>query len=156
MSDGENNIKVIENDTNEEMNSLLKALENETNSSILDLTNNEIKTHKNNILQMAQIGGKELKEYHKKLKHYRYVRGMHDLQYGCYIRWIPLKNPENIYLTKGAHITNLDIMDNGILIQCKTVFGRIFNIKYEECIIFQKITNDEKILLGILDVLNKK
>ena len=67
-----------------------------------------------------------------------------------------LKNPENIYLTKGAHITNLDIVDDGILIQCKTVFGRIFNIKYEECIIFQKITNDEKILLSILDVLNKK
>ena len=58
MSDGENNIKVIENDTNEEMKGLLKALENETNSSILDLTNNDIKTHKNNILQMLQIRGK--------------------------------------------------------------------------------------------------
>ena len=150
------NIKIIENDNNEKMKELLKTLENETNASVLDLTNSDIKTHKNNILQMAQIKGKELKEYHKKLKNYRYVRGMHDLQYGCYIRWIPLKNPENIYLTRGAIITNLDIVDDGILIQCKTVFGRIFNIKYEECIIFQKITNDEKILLKILDILNKK
>lgn len=154
--DNSENIKVIENDNNEKMKELLKTLENETNASVLDLTNSDIKTHKNNILQMAQIKGKELKEYHKKLKNYRYVRGMHDLQYGCYIRWIPLKNPENIYLTKGAIITNLDIIDDGILIQCKTVFGRIFNIKYEECIIFQKITNDEKILLKILDILNKK
>ena len=152
----ESNIKIIKNDNNEEMKKLLKVLENETNSSILDLTNSDIKTHKNNILQMAQIRGKELKEYHKKLKGYRYVRGMHDLQYGYYIRWIPLKNPENIYLTRGAHITNIDIVDDGILIQCKTVFGRIFNIKYEECIIFQKITKDEKLLLEILDILNKK
>ena len=143
MDDSEN-IKVIENDNNEKMKELLKVLENETNSSVLDLTNSDIKMHKNNILQMAQIKGEELREYHKKLKHYRYVRGMHDLQYGYYIRWIPLKDPENIYLTKGAHITNIDIVNDGILIQCKTVFGRIFNIKYEECIIFQKITNDEK------------
>ena len=77
---------------------ILKALENETNSSILELTNSEIKTHKNNILQMVQIKGKDLKEYHKKLENYRYVRGMHDLQFGYYIRWIPLKNPDKIYI----------------------------------------------------------
>ena len=43
-----------------------------------------------------------------------------------------------------------------ILYVLKRFFLSIFNIKYEQCIIFQKITNDEKILLGILDVLNKK
>lgn len=139
-----------------EMEDLLKALENETNSSILELTTGEIKTHKNNILQMAQIKGKKLKEYHKKLKNYRYVRGMHDLQFGYYIRWLPLKNPERVNLTRGAHITGIEIVDDDILIQCKTAFNSFFNIKFGECIIFQKITEQERLILKILDIVNKK
>lgn len=135
---------------------ILKALENETNSSILELTNSEIKTHKNNILQMVQIKGKDLKEYHNKLENYRYVRGMHDLQFGYYIRWIPLKNPDKIYLTRGAHISGIDIVSDDILIQCKTTFNRFFNIKFGECVIFQKITEQERLILKILDIVNKK
>tara|TARA_A100001015_G_C15026844_1_gene730977 strand:- start:1905 stop:2354 length:450 start_codon:yes stop_codon:yes gene_type:complete len=138
-----------------EMEDLLKALENEINSSILELTNADIKTHKNNILQMAQIKGKKLKEYHKKLKNYRYVRGMHDLQFGYYIRWIPLKNPEKVNLTRGAHITGIEIANDDIMIQCKTTFNVFFNIKFGECIIFQKITDQERLILKILDVINK-
>ena len=139
-----------------EMEDLLKALENETNSSILELTSGEIKTHKNNILQMAQIKGEKLKKYHKKLKNYRYVRGMHDLQFGYYIRWIPLKDPEKVDLTRGAHISGIEIVNDDILIQCKTTFNRFFNIKFGECIIFQKITEQERLILKILDVVNKK
>ena len=33
-----------------------------------------------------------LKEMHKKLREYRYCTDMSDMQYGYYIRWIPLKD----------------------------------------------------------------
>ena len=77
---------------------LLNALENETNSCIMNLTTRKIKEHKNNALQQLPLKKDALKVLHKKLKHYRYVRGMHDLQFGYYIRWIPLKNPTKICL----------------------------------------------------------
>jgi len=140
----------------DELGDIIKALENESNASILELTTSEIKRHKNNILQMTQIKGNMLKEYHKKLKNYRYVRGMHDLQFGYYIRWVPLKEGGEITLTRGAYISGIDIVEDDILIQCKTNFNRFFNIKFGNCIIFQKITNQEKLILEILDIVNKE
>ena len=73
---------------------LLNALENNTNSSIINLNSSKIKTIKNNILQKLQLERDVLKLFHKKLKDYRYVDGMHDIEYGYYVRWISLKNPE--------------------------------------------------------------
>ena len=79
---------------------LSKALENEQNSSIVNLDSSKIKTIKNNILQKIQLNRNELKSYHKKLKDYRYCSDLSDLQYGNYIRWISLKDPDNLKLTK--------------------------------------------------------
>lgn len=134
---------------------LMNALENESNGSIMDLTNGKIKEYKNNILQKLQFTREKLKETHKKLKQYRYVRDMNDLEYGYYIRWIPLKNPEKINLTNGGHICSIEIIKNQIQIKCRNNLNRIFQIKFDECIIFQKLTDQEKIILGILDHLNK-
>lgn len=134
---------------------LMSALENESNGSIMDLTNGKIKEHKNNILQKLQFTREKLKETHKKLKQYRYVRDMNDLEYGYYIRWISLKNPEKINLTNGGHICSIEIIKNQIQIKCRNNLNRIFQIKFDECIIFQKLTDQEKIILGILEHLNK-
>tara|TARA_B110001452_G_C15156023_1_gene402216 strand:- start:643 stop:1071 length:429 start_codon:yes stop_codon:yes gene_type:complete len=134
---------------------LLNALENETNNSIMDLTNVKIKDYKNNALQKLQFTREYLKELHKKLKHYRYIRDMNDLEYGYYIRWIPLKNPEKIYLTNGGIICSIEIIKNQIQIRVKNNMNRIFQIKFDECVIFQKITDQEKVILGILDYLDK-
>ena len=133
---------------------LLNALENETNSTIMNLTTRKIKEHKNNVLQQLQIKGSELKKFHKKLKNYRYVRGMHDLQFGYYIRWIPLKNPEKIFLTNGGHICDIKIINNQIQILCKNSYHRLFQIKFDECTLFQKITPQEEVILQILDYLD--
>jgi len=133
---------------------LLNALENETNSVIMNLTTRKIKEHKNNVLQQLQLKREKLKEFHKKLKLYRYVRGMHDLQFGYYIRWIPLKNPEKINLTNGAHICDIKIVNNQIQILCKNNLHRFFQIKFDECILFQKMTEQENVILKILDYLD--
>tara|TARA_B100001250_G_C19627454_1_gene712210 strand:+ start:79 stop:507 length:429 start_codon:yes stop_codon:yes gene_type:complete len=139
----------------QEINQLLLALENETNSSIMNLTSSKIKTIKNNMLQKLQIGGGELKKFHKKLKNYRYCSDMNDVQYGYYIRWISLKNPENIKLTTGGIIIDIDIINNCVQIKVKNNMNRIFQIKLDECYIFQKITDQERVILGVLDYLDK-
>jgi hypothetical protein len=136
------------------MNKLLHSLENDSNSSIMNLTTVLIKDHKNNILQRLQLERNKLKEMHKKLKEYRYCTDMSDLQYGFYIRWIPLKDPENLYLTNGGLLCDMKIVNDQFHIICKNNRNRFIQIKFDETVIFQKITPQEKVILSVLDYLN--
>jgi len=138
-----------------EINELLEALENDSNSSIMKLTHSKIKQHKNDILQQLQLPKEKLKMYHKKLKEFRYCSDMNDLQYGYYIRWIPIKDPEKIKLTNGAVIADIRIQKNQIQILCKNFKNMFFQIKFDECIIFQKISPQEHVILSVLDYLEK-
>lgn len=139
----------------EAVDTLLNALENESNSSIVNLDSSKIKDIKNNILQKIQIDRTTLKQYHKKLKQYRYCSDLSDLQLGNYIRWISLKDPENLKLTKGAFYVDYFFEKNMVKIRCKNNRGRFFQIKFDEVLIFQKLNDQEKILLKVMDYLKK-
>ena len=104
---------------------LLSALENETNASIMGLTTPKLKEIKNNMLQSLQLDRNKLKLFHKKLKDYRYCSDMNDLQYGYYIRWVSLKNPDIIKLTTGGIIIDIDIIKNCVQIRVKNKLNRI-------------------------------
>lgn len=134
---------------------LLDALENESNTAIMNLTSRKIKEYKNNILQQLQLPRDQLKDYHKKLKHYRYCTDQSHIQYGSYIRWIPLKDPNHLYLTNGGIVCDIRILNNQIQILCKNNWNSMMQIKFDETIIFQKLSNQEKVILGILDYLEK-
>lgn len=140
---------------NEESADLLKALDNENNSSVINLNSRKIKSIKNDMLQKLQMSGSMLKSYHAKLSNYRYVDDLEDVQYGCYIRWIPLQNPTVIKLTNGGTIVDIKILENGIHIVCKNNMNRIFQIKFDECMIFQKLTEQENVIISVLDYLVK-
>ena len=93
----------------------------------------------------------------KKLKDYKYVDEMSDLKYGTFLRWIPIEDPTNIHLTKGALFCEIKILDNGSYCVCKN-FGfskRHFQISMDKNLIFQKLTNQELVLLSALDHLTK-
>ena len=137
-----------------DINHLLSSLENENNESIMQLTSSKISDEKNNILQKLQLERKELKALNKKLKQYRYVDEISDIQYGCYIRWISLKNPDNIKLTNGGLICDIIINDDDVNIRCKNNFNKFMEIKMNENIVFQKLTDQERTLLGALDYLS--
>ena len=137
-------------------NYLLKSLDNENNSSMNNLSSKKIKSMKNDYLQKLQLSREKLKEYHTKLKEYRYVDDLSDIQYGRYIRWINLKDPANISLTQGGIIIDIKICQGGIQIVCKNFRNKKFQIKIDECFIFQKLTDQEKIILSALDYLNEK
>ena len=138
-----------------EVDLLINALENEENSSMIELNSQKIKTFKNNILQKLQLDRDKLKLYHKKLKKYRYCSDLSDLQFGNYIRWISLKDPEKIYLTIGAFFVDYIFENDMVKIICKNSRNNVFQIKFDEVIIFQKLNNQENIILSVLDYLKK-
>ena len=78
-----------------------------------------------------------------------------DLTIGSYIRWINLnQNKENTALAIGSFIIDILILENGIQIRCKNKLGRIIQIKFDDNLIFQKLTDQENIILGMMDCLD--
>ena len=131
------------------------SLNNDNNESINNLTSELIKERKETILNELPITKKELGNLTKKLKGYRYVEELQELHIGCYIRWIKLKKPEDeIKLTNGALLCDIKIEDN-ILLVCKNNMNKIFNVNMSENLIFQKLTDQEKIILYAIDCLSK-
>lgn len=133
---------------------LIKALENENNESIVNYTNSEIKKQKNDILQKLQLPRNILREFNSKLKEYRYINNINDLNYGCYIRSINLIDPDNIKLTNGGFICDIKI-NNGIEILCRNTFNKFFQLNFDENLIFQKLTLQEQIILKALKIIDQ-
>jgi hypothetical protein len=109
---------------------------------------------KNHILDELQLTKVEKMEIMKKIKKYRYVDQMNELKYGGFIRWINITNPENLFLTNGAIFCDFKINDNGVMILYKNFYGKTYEFKMEECIIFQKLSYQEEVLLKVMDKLN--
>ena len=66
-----------------------------------------------------------------------------------------IKNPEFIKLTNGGIIIDIDIIKDCVQIRVKNNRNQVFQIKLDECCIFQKISDQEKVILGVLDYLEK-
>lgn len=145
-------MNTIDNDFT--IDKLLETI-NKDDIDLEQLNKNKIQKIKNDMLQQLQLPRETLKTIHKKLKNYRYVSDLADLKYGAFIRWIPLSNPEKIKLTNGGIVVDIKIFQTGIQIVCKNNFNRIFQLKLDECLLFQKLTNQEQYLLTILHHLTK-
>jgi hypothetical protein len=140
-----------------DVNKLLKALEDDSNEVLLNFTSDKIKEMNLNIIKELQLPRKDTLEIMKKLNDYKYVDEMNELKYGTYIRWIPIEDPEKIHLTKGAIFCEMKITDDGVFCVCKN-FGynlRHFQISMDKNLIFQKLTDQELVLLSALDHLSK-
>jgi ribosomal protein S10 len=140
-----------------DVNKLLKALDDETNEDLLNFTTEKIKQMTLQILGELQLTKQETTNLLKKLENYKYVDEMNDFKYGSYIRWIPIEDPNNIYLTKGAIFCEMRITDDGVFCVCKNhgYNSRHFQIAIDKNLIFQKLTEQEQVLLSALDHLAK-
>lgn len=140
-----------------DVNKLLKALDDESNETLFNFTSKKIKEMNLNILKELHLSKKDTIDIFNKLKDYKYVDEMNDLKYGTFIRWIPIEDPTNIHLTKGALFCEMKIKDDGVFCICKNFGfpGRHFQISMDKNLIFQKLTDQELVLLSALDHLSK-
>ena len=109
------------------------------------------------MLKELNLSREDTLDFLSKLRNYRYVDEMDDLKYGTYLRWIPLNNPKKIELTKGAIFCEMKITDEGVQLICKNhgYNNRFFQIKLDENLVFQRLTQQEQVLLSALDHLSK-
>jgi hypothetical protein len=138
-----------------DVNKLMNALDNETNESIMNLTSKKIFDMNLNIIKELHLDKETTLNYLKKLKEYRYVDEINDLKHGSFIRWIPITDPSYLPLHHCGMICDIKITDSGVLITCKNFMHRHYTFKMDECLIFQKLTSQERIIIHALDHLDK-
>ena len=140
-----------------DVNKLLKALDDTSNETLLNFTSDKIKEMNLQVLKELCLPKQYTLDILRKLKDYKYVDEMNELKYGAYIRWINIEIPDNIHLTKGAIFCEMKITDDGVFCICKN-YGfnsRHFQISIDKNLIFQKLTDQELVLLSALDHLSK-
>ena len=140
-----------------DVNKLLKALDDDSNENLLNFTSDKIKEMNLNIIKELQLPRKDTLDIMNKLRDYKYVDEMNELKYGAYIRWIPIEDPNNIHLTRGALFCEMKITDDGVFCVCKN-YGysqRHFQLSMDKNLIFQRLTDQELVLLSALDHLSK-
>jgi len=140
-----------------DINKLLKALDDEKNDVLFNFTKKSICEMNLKILKELHLSKTILITFYNKLKNYKYVDELKDLKYGTFLRWIPIGDPSNIYLTRGAIFCEVKITDNGIMFVCKNngLRSRYFQIALDKNLIFQKLTKQEEVLLSALEHLSK-
>ena len=139
----------LESDLN--METLLSALDNNKNESIMNLTTPKIQEMIFSILKELHLDRETMVNYFKKLKGYKYVDELNDLKYGGFIRWIPITDPTHLPLNQCGIICDIIISDDGVYIVCKNFMHRHYRFKMDECLIFQKLSAQELIILSALD-----
>ena len=98
-----------------------------------------------NILKKHKIPAQEFME---KLDGYRYVDEINELFRGKYIRWIRIKNKIQT-LTNGAMVMDIKFLQEGIQILCRNGRNQFIQFKFDECLVFQKLTDEEWMLLSV-------
>ena len=136
---------------NQEIESLLSALDNDVHSDLLDTSLERISKDKNDILQRIHVSKTMLRLYNKKLKNYRYIDEIGDFKLGYYLRWINITDMDDIRLTNGGIFIDMKVMDSGINIVCKNGYNKIFQINLNNCIVFQKLSDQEIIILNAFE-----
>lgn len=133
---------------------LEKSLTNECNKNISKLTFDDINKNKEDIISDLYLNKREKHLLLKQLKDYQYIDELPDLVEGRYIRWINIIDPHNIKLTNGGILCEIKIEDYVTLVM-KNKMNRFFQINLDENLIFQKLTDQEKVILYAIDLVNK-
>jgi hypothetical protein len=122
---------------------LLENIESETTEY---LEGKSLKTISKTIRNILESTGyfQNIDSIFDKLIGYRYVERVCEIRPGVYIRWI---NPDKKRLESGGTVISVKICEKCVQVICKTVIGRHISFRFNECVVFQKLTTEEQLIL---------
>lgn len=137
---------------------LLESIENDKNDYLQNKSMKIITQEIYETIQNLQLPQQTKLEYCQKLIGYRLVDDVHELHVGKHVRWIRehvLTNGQAQVLTNGGIVTTIKFLDNGTQVLCKSNGLRFIQFKFDECIIFQKMTLEEQLIMMAYDYIEK-
>lgn len=136
-----------------EINELLKHIDHETINYLDKKTNADIIKEIEQSLRDEfgkEIEKKDLLSFVKRLIGYRFVDELDLLQIGYHTRWIQ-KYQEPIKLTNGGLLVNTLFTDDGVNLVIKLWNGGFVRVRFDDCLIYQKLSYSEQIVLMASD-----
>jgi len=90
-----------------------------------------------------------------KLTNYRLINEIYQIHKGKHVRWIRRTNPKNT-LVAGGIVLDIKFLDGGTNIVVRTTSHKcpVLQYKYDECITFQKMAQDELLILMAYELLH--
>ena len=125
------------------------ALGNEKNEDIINTTFQNIEKDKNNIITQLPISEEEQLDLYVKLENYRYCANVENIKVGRDLVWIPLQDVDKIKTRAGRSAKIYDTYDDTNIIYI--IRGMLYTITFSKNLIFQKITDEEKHILQMVE-----
>jgi hypothetical protein len=94
-------------------------------------------------LESSGIHGDSLIQISNKLLEFYHIDHVYQIHKGKHIRWV-----RNGRLTNGGIVVDIKFLDTGTHILCKSR-ERFIQYKFDDCITFQRLSNDEMMILQL-------
>jgi hypothetical protein len=131
---------------------LLESIENDKNDYLQNKSMKIITQEIYETIEKLGLSQQTKVEYCQKLIGYRLVDDVHELHVGKHVRWI---REQAQVLTNGGIVTTIKFLDNGTQVLCKSTGQRFIQFKFDECIIFQKMSLEEQLIMMAYDYIEK-
>ena len=106
----------------------------------------------NVVSELSEIGIKEKENICNRLTEYYHVGQIYQFQKGRYIRWLrkPKGGNDNVKLTNGGVVMEIIFREQGgTYILCMTNQRRPCQLRFDDCLFFQKLTDEEQLVLAV-------
>lgn len=133
-----------------DMNSLLKAIDEKNTDYLENKTLKDINQDVFDTINEQKCNDTVKEKMIKSLLGYRYVSEIYELHLGKAVQIIKRKDEIQKLIIAGF-ITNIEFLDNGIYFVCKGFKNRMFKYKFDDCHIFQKLSQSEMLILMAYD-----
>jgi len=137
-----------------DITALLSAMNKAENNTIANMTLKKIAARRHEILSSLNLTPEKMEEFERKLSMYRVIESPHDLKHNQLIRWIPLRSLEaRPYVTLGGCLFRVKQNEtDGIhIVTIRNVKRFVFNIKFELNVVFQRLSQEELLILRAVE-----
>lgn len=145
-----------------DIESLLEKVENNDAEYLENKTLKNISEDVFESLTRIGLPNSSIMSYCLRLTGYRVVDRICDLRNGRMMRWIKIGGSvngdsvnggstnggsTNRGLTNGGILMSVKIENSGVQLLCRNNMNRFFNVKFDDCLIYQKLTMEEQLIL---------
>jgi len=137
-----------------DINAILSAMNKTENNTIANLTLKKIAARRHEILSSMNLTPEKMAEFERKLPMYRVIENPYDLKHNQLIRWIPFRSLETRpYITLGGTLFRVrENPEDGIhVVTIRNVKRFVFNIKFELNVVFQRLSQEEMLILRAVE-----
>jgi len=136
-----------------DVNDLLASIEKESHEYLENKSFKSIAEDiYNELSSIETISTHEKEVLCNKLKDFFVIKDINELRKSRYIRYIRKGESK---LSCGGFFTKLFLNNNIIYIGMAIYGGRFISVRYDDCIFFQRLTDDEKIILLSFDYIEQ-